>query len=115
MSGTVKCFAIDTANYTYSDAHEFLSDVGGSARVGTAVTLASKSVTSGVFDAADITFSGWSSAPSVEALIIVVDTGIEATSPLAAYIDTATGLPLDALETEVPVAWDNGANKIFAL
>ena len=31
---------------------------------------------------------------SIEAIVIYVDTGTEATSPLVAFIDTATGLPI---------------------
>ena len=30
--------------------------------------------------------------PSIEAIVIYADTGTESTSPLIAYIDTATGL-----------------------
>lgn len=114
-AGTVKATLIDTANYTYSAAHQYYSSVGGSARVGTAVTLGSKTLTDGVFDAADISFTGLSSAPTIEALIIWVDSGVEATSPLVAYIDTATGLPVSAGATQVDVAFDAGANKIFKL
>lgn len=114
-SGTVKCTLVDTASYTYSATHQYFSSVAGGARVGTAVTLSSKTLTDGVFDAADISFTGLSSAPSIEALVIWVDTGSDATSPLVAYIDTATGLPVTSGATQVDVAWDNGANKIFKL
>jgi hypothetical protein len=79
------------------------------------VTLASKTVAAGVFDAADISFTGLSSAPTIEALVIYKDTGADATSNLIAYIDTATGLPVAAAATQVDVTWDNGANKIFKL
>lgn len=114
-AGTVKATLIDTANYTYNAAHDFYDDVGGTARIGTPVVLGTKTLTDGVFDAADISFTGLTSAPSLEAVIIWVDTGVEATSPLVAYIDTATGLPVAAGATQVDVAWDNGANKIFKL
>ena len=115
VAGTVKATLIDTASYTYSAAHQFYSSVTGGARVGTAVTLASKTVTDGVFDAADISFGALGSAPSCEAVVIWVDTGTDSTSPLIAYIDTATGLPVSAGATQVDVAWDNGPNKIFKL
>lgn len=114
-AGTVKAYLIDTGAYTYSAAHQYLSDVPGGARIGTAQTLASKTLTNGVFDAADVTYSGLTSAPTIEAIVIAVDTGTDATSPLIAYIDTATGLPISAGATGGTVAWDNGANKIFAL
>lgn len=114
-SATIKAQLVDTASYTYSAAHQFLSDVAGGARVGSPVTLGSKAVTNGVFDAADLTFSGLSSAPSIEALVLYADTGVEGTSYLIAYIDTATGLPITAGATGGTVTWDNTANKIFAV
>lgn len=115
-SDTIKAILVDTGSYTVSiDVHDNLDDVPGGARVGTAVTLASKTNTLGVFDAADISFTGLSSAPSIEALVIYKDTGVESTSTLIAYIDTATGLPVSAGATQVDVAWDSGANKIFKL
>ena len=52
---------------------------------------------------------------SIEAIIIYSDTGTEATSPLIAYIDTATGLPITPNGGDIIVTWDNGANKIFKL
>ena len=50
---------------------------------------------------------------SIEAIVIYVDTGTEATSPLIAYIDTATGLPITPNGGDIIVTWDNGVNKIF--
>ncbi len=114
-AGTVRCQLIDTATYTYSAAHQFLSDVAPAARIGTPVTLGTKTLTNGVFDAADATFSGLSAAPTIEALLIYVDTGTEATSPLFAYIDTGTGLPIAAGATGGTVVWPNDAGRIAAL
>lgn len=111
-SGTVKVSLIDTGTYTYSDAHQFYSSVTGV--VGTPVTLSSKTFVNGLFDAADATFSAVSGA-TVEALIIWVDTGSSATSPLIAFIDSATGLPVTPNGGNIDVAWDNGTNKIFQL
>lgn len=36
-------------------------------------------------------------------------------SPLIAYIDTATGLPVTPNGGDITIAWDSGANKIFKL
>jgi hypothetical protein len=115
-SDTIKCILVDTASYTVNLAtDQFLSIIPGGAIIGTPVTLASKTNTAGVMDAADISFTGLSSAPTLEALVIYKDTGSSATSLLITYIDSATGLPVAALATQVDVAWDNGANKIFKL
>lgn len=113
---TIKAVLVDTAAYTVAiDTHEFLSDIPVGARVGTAATLASKANVLGVLDAADIIYTGLTSAPSIEALVIYKDTGAEGTSRLIAYIDTGTGLPVAAGATQVDIAWDNGANKIMKL
>lgn len=114
---TIKVLLIDTASYTANfTTHEYLSDVSSGARIGTTsgVTIGSKTTTGGAADGADITFSAVTGA-SVEALIIFKDTGVEATSPLIAYIDTATGLPITPNGGDIIVTWDNGANKIFKL
>jgi hypothetical protein len=113
VNDTIKVVLVDLADYTYSSAHEFFSSVTAGARVATG-TLVSKTVTNGVFDAADVVFSSVTGDES-EALIIYKDTGVEGTSPLIAYIDTATGLPITPVGADITISWDDGANKIFAL
>jgi cephalosporin-C deacetylase-like acetyl esterase len=111
-SDTIKIALIDTGTYTYNSADEFWSSAS-SAIVGTAVTLASKTITSGVFDAADVTFTSVSGV-SVEALIIYKDTGSAATSPLIMYIDVAaSGLPVTPNGNNIEVQFN--ASGIFAL
>ena len=116
LAGTVRAQLVDLAAYTYSAAHEFLSELPSGARVGAPVTLTGKTVSDeGVFDAADMTVSGLVSAPSIEALVLYVDTGDEATSPLMTIVDTATGLPIAAGATGGTVAWSNGTDRIARL
>ncbi|KLD65426.1 hypothetical protein [Dyella japonica] len=117
LTDTYKVLLVDTGAYTANfTTHEFLSDIPTSARIGTSsgVALTSKTSTGGAADAADITFSAVSGA-SIEALVIFKDTGTEGTSPLVAYIDTATGLPITPNGGDIIVTWDNGPNKIFKL
>ena len=93
-SGDVKAILVDTAEYTYSASHEFLTDVGAPARTATSGNLASKSVTNGTFDSDDFTFSSVTGEES-EAIVLYIDTGTAGTSRLVAYIDTGvTGLPV---------------------
>lgn len=111
-AGTVKIALIDTGTYTYSSTDQFWSSAS-SASVGTPQTLGSKTFTNGVFDAADVTFSSVS-GNTVEALIIYIDTGSAATSPLVAYIDTGvTNLPVTPNGGNISVAFN--ASGIFAL
>jgi hypothetical protein len=115
LTDTVKALMVDTGAYTPNlSVHEFLSDVSAGARITTPVTLTSKATTGGAADAADVTFTSVSGA-SIEAIVIYKDTGVEATSPLIAYIDTATGLPITPNGGDIIVTWDNGPNKIFKL
>ena len=112
LDDTIKIALIDTGAYTFSQTHEYWSSAS-SAIVGTAVTLASKSVTDNVFDAADATFTSVSGV-SVEALIIYKDTGTASTSPLIAYIDVAaSGLPVTPNGGNITVQFN--ASGIFAL
>lgn len=112
LTGTVKVALVDTGTYTYSSAHQFLSDLTGV--VGTAQTIgATKSYTNGVFDGGDVTFSAVS-GNSAEALAIYIDTGVAGTSRLVAYIDTGvTGLPVTPNGGDITVTWN--ASGIFAL
>ena len=77
-------------------------------------TLTGKGTAGGAADAADVTFNGVSGT-SIEAILLFKDTGVAATSPLIAYIDTATGLPITPNGGDIIVTWDNGTNKIFKL
>jgi hypothetical protein len=115
LTDTIKVLLVDIGLYTVNLAtHEFLSDIPAGARVGTAQTLAGKTSAAGVADANDVTFNTVTGS-SVEALVLYKDTGVEATSPLIAYLDTATGLPITPNGGNINVVWDNGANKIFKL
>lgn len=112
---TIKAVLVDTGAYTADLAnHEFISSVAGGARIGTIQTLANKTSTNGAADADDLVFPTVAGA-SVEAIILFKDTGSEATSPLIAYIDTASGLPVTPNSGDINVVWDNGTNKIFRL
>lgn len=110
---TIKVALVDTGTYTFSQAHQFYSSVSAGV-VGTPQTLATKTSTAGVADADDVTFTSVS-GNSVEALVIYKDTGVAGTSPLIAYIDTATGLPVTPNGGDITIQWDSGANKIFKL
>lgn len=112
---TIKVAIVDlTADYTYSAAHQYKSSVPSYAG-STDQTLGSKTVASGVFDAADSTFTALaqSAAKTVGALVIYKDTGNAATSPLIAYIDGFSAIVPNG--GDITITWDNGASKIFAL
>lgn len=118
---TIEAIMVDSG-YTYSAAHTTLSDVPSTARHtndgGSAVALTLIDAASGgVLDANDISFTGMTSAPAYNAIIIYrrISSG-DANTRLLLYIDTGTsGLPTSAGATTVNVVWDNGTNKIARL
>ena len=113
MTDTIKVLLVDTSAYTPNTSlHQYLSDVASAGRIAGPVTLTSKATTGGAADAADVTFTSVSGA-SIEAIVLYADMWTEATSPLIAYIDTATGLPITPNGGDIIVTWDNGVNKIF--
>ena len=110
-SGTVKVALVDTGTYTYSAAHEFYSSVSGV--VGTPQTIGTKTLTNGVFDGDNVTYTAVSGA-TCEALIIYIDTGTAGTSRLVAFLDTGiTNLPVTPNGGDINVTWN--ASGIFAL
>ena len=101
IAGDVKMILVDLADYTFSNAHDFLDDVPAGARVATSPNLTGKTVTGGVFDHDDVTFSSVS-GDQAEALIYYIDTGVEGTSRLVAFLDTGqTGLPITPNGTDI--------------
>lgn len=113
LSDTVKCYLVSTSAYTVNPStHEFISDISSSARIAGPVTLTAKTTTNGAADAADCTFTAVSGG-AIGAIVLYVDTGSEATSPLIAYLDTATGLPITPNGGDIIITWDNGTNRIF--
>ncbi len=94
-SGNIKAVLVDTADYTVNlSTDQDLADVPGAARVATSANLSSKTFSAGTFDSADITFSSVTGDQS-EAIVLYLDSGVEATSTLIAYFDTASsGLPV---------------------
>ncbi len=108
--GTVKVALIDTGTYTYSAAHDFYNDLSGV--VGTPQTIANTTVTNGLFDGDNVTFTALSGA-TVEALVIYIDTGNVATSRLVAFLDTNVGLPFTPNGGDLTITWN--ASGIFQL
>ena len=115
LTADIKVILTDTGAYTPNfTSHQYLADVSAGARVATSGVLTSKTATGGAADAADVTFSAVTGA-SCEALILYKDTGDPNTSPLIAYIDSGTGLPISPNGGDIVVTWDNGLNKIYRL
>lgn len=111
-TNTIKAALLPSA-YTYSTAHEFLSQLG--ARVGTDQELQNKTIANGVFDADDLDFGTFAPGSTIKAVALYKDTGNPSTSPVLLYFDVVTGLPMQTNGGGVTIPWDNGAKKITRL
>lgn len=112
INDTFNCVLVDNGTYTVNlSTHEFYNAVQAGVIAGP-VALAAKAVVSGAADANDVTFSSVSGA-SIESIVLYKSVTDPTDSPLLAYIDTATGLPITPNGGDIIVTWDNGPNKIF--
>ncbi|KPG13745.1 hypothetical protein [Mycobacteroides immunogenum] len=112
-SDTIKVLLVTSAYTPNLATHQYRSDIS-SGVTATSAALTGKGSTAGVANAAGVTYSAVTGSVS-NALVIFKDTGTASTSPLIAYIDTATGIPVTPNGGDVNIAWDTGANKIFKL
>ena len=111
----IKLVLIDEADDTIDlAADEDLADRAAASRVATSGNLASKTVTDGTADAADVTLSTVTGDQS-ESIDIYYDSGVEATSLLICNIDTATGLPVLPNGGDIVIQWSAGSDRIFTL
>ena len=110
---TVKVALYDVgAGGAYDSADDFYDDIS-SGVVGTPQTIANTTVTGGLFDGDNVTFTSVTGDPC-EALIIYIDTGTAGTSRLVAYLDTSvTGLPVTPNGGDITITWN--ASGIFQL
>ncbi len=117
VSSQVLKVLLVNSSYSFSENnHEFVSDINSSYIKARSTQLSNVSNTLGVLDANDLTFIAYSGS-AFNAAVLYVDTGSDSTSRLIAYIDTATGIPFEGINTEVniTIVWSNGSSKIISL
>lgn len=114
LTDTVKAALVKSAYTVNLATHEFLSDLGANV-LNTNQALASRSVTTGVYDAADVTWPTVTAGDTASFVVLFKDTGVVGTSPLIAYLDTITNFPVTTNGGDIQVVWDNGSYKIFSL
>jgi hypothetical protein len=111
---TIKIALIDTDKITVDiNANEMFS-VFSSTVIGESQELKNKSSFYGVARADAVTFPTVT-GNKVGALLIYKSSGVENTSPLIAYIDTAQGLPITPNGGDITINWDAGPYGIFML
>lgn len=110
--GTVKVSLIDTANNAYDANNQFYSDLDAADVIASA-TITNTTITDGLFDGDDVTFSSVT-GDECEALLIWIDTGVTTTSRLVAFLDTGvSGLPVSPNGSDIDIEWN--VSGIFQL
>ena len=123
-TAVIKVLAV--RGYTFSAAHKFVSDMTGAGGTiaATSAALASKTVTAGVADAADMSpaFASVAANGTNHVLVLIQSSAVggggdvaASAQRLIAFIDTGTNLPFTTNGGDVNISWDNGANRIFKL
>lgn len=104
--------------------HKFVSDVtgAGGTLVSTSAALTGKTVTAGVGDATDPTFSAVPVGAAIPYLLVFQASAVGGGGDVAAtaqrvivLIDTATGLPVTPNGGDISVVFSSGADRIFRL
>lgn len=116
LTNNIRIVLVDNG-YVYSAAHDFLDDVGAGTRVGTSGNLASKTVVSGVCDAADVAFAALA-GDVVTGIVVYNHTGVESTSDLIAYYDrlsTGSLISFTPGGLDATVRWSDSTTKMFKL
>lgn len=117
LTDNIKAILVDTADYTANlSTDQYLSAISGhtGAVVATSSNMTTKTSTAGVADCDNFAFATVTGDPS-EAIVFYKDTGTASTSPLIAYIDTATGLPVTPNGGDINIVIDSGSDKLFKL
>jgi hypothetical protein len=102
-TGTLKAALVDTNDVPYDAGHDYYDDISA-AVVGTPVEITSPTFTLGVLDGANITWSSVTGDVS-EAVVVYLDTGTPGTSPLIAFIDSGSGLPITPDGNNIACTW----------
>src|SRR6478736_3575333 len=93
----------EVRSYTFTASHKFVSDVTGASGVlhVTSAALASKTVTNGIADAADVTYTAVTANASSHSLLVFQSSAVTGGGDVAAsaqrviaWIDTGTNLPV---------------------
>lgn len=107
-SDTIKVRLLRTSAYTFDNTDTTMTDVGSG--VGTDVTLGSKSLSDGTFDAADAVFSSVASGSAIDCLVIYKFVTNDAGSTPLAYID---GFSVTPNGGDITIQWQGSSPYIF--
>ena len=107
---TIRVRLMRTSAYTFSQAHEFASSLP--AAIATDVTLGTKVLSGGTFDAANAVFSAVSAGAAIDCLAIFKFVTVDGDSPLIAYID---GFSVTPNGGDITIQWQATTPWIFKI
>jgi len=113
VGDTLKAHLMDDAYVPNFSTNDYRDDIA--AHIVSTVTLASKSATGGVFDAADIVFPSVTAGSDCNAVVFSHEGGTDATSALLLYVDEITNFPVSTSGGDVTLALPDTAYKVFSL
>jgi hypothetical protein len=100
----VRYLLIDTGVYTPVQTHEFLSEVAAGARIGTAASVAGRTVTDGIWSCTSpISLTGVPDARTAHGGLYYVHTGTDATSRLIVFKNNGYGWPITTNANDVNI------------
>ena len=107
---------IGAGHYVVTQAtDQFVSVIAGGDQIAISPQLTVVSITNGIFGAGPTVFAAVPAGPAAGAVVLFVDTGVQATSPLICYLDTYSGLPITPSGSDINLVFLTTGNKIFAL
>lgn len=118
-SDNIKCALIRTGAGHYAvnlATDQFLGvAIAGADIIARTANLGTKTTAAGVMGAANTVFAAVTNGSPYGAVVVYDDSGVDNTSRLLMYIDTAAGLPSTGTGADVNLAWATDANKIAKL
>lgn len=102
VADTIKVILNASGTNPYGSTNEYVSDLVAGGIVARSNALASKTVTSGVFAAANTTIAAVSGI-TIDSLIIYKDTGADGTSPVICWLDVTPYAPTGG---DITIAWN---------
>ena len=114
INATISGMLIDSSVYTADlDNDQSLAEIGEDNWLAEA-ELTNKSLDGTTFRADDLTFPSVETGQTASAVVLFLDTDTLEESILIAYLDNAPEMPITTDGTDIILAWDSGADGIFA-
>ena len=113
---SIKLLIVDNTYSPNQSTDEYVSSISTNSILARSNSISNKIITSGTFDASDLSISNYSGEP-FNAVVLYKDTGDDNTSNLIYYVNEAEGLPFTGVnaQTDVTIQWNNALGKILSL